>query len=424
MKRALLVRVAVCLLAALSVGGNLAGRAWGGGVVAAQDGTPTPAQVTASPSDVTIWWPVAAYPEAESTARALLNEHFAQYQGERGVRVTVRLKPTNGAGSIAATLPSASVVAPSVMPDLVLLRRDDLLIASVGRLAMALDVAAVGVDDWFAPALALGQIGGAQQGLPYILHLEHAIYRRSAFAEPPRTLDGVVEAGQPFLFPANAKGNQTVLAQYLAAGGRLVNEAGLPIVDRAPLVATLRDYERAVAGQVIDKSWLDYAAPGDYLASPIFTKAALIQINSWHYLRLADPDLFAVSRWPVPSGAVGGYAIVDGWLWAITASDVRRRDRALELLRWMLDSQRYGAFTREAKALPSRQSALAVWNTAYARFAAPLLDGPTVPPPDTIAPAVRTALQTAFEDVLTGKQGAEAAADAAIINFSQAKPTD
>jgi ABC-type glycerol-3-phosphate transport system substrate-binding protein len=394
--------------------GLLALSGTGPSISAAQEPTLT---VTPLVAGVVIWWPAALYPEADSTAQALLNDHLARYERERGVQVTIRVKRTDGVGSISSTLLPASVVAPGVVPDLVLLRRADLVATARAQLAAPISLAALSIDDWFAAGIGAGQLDGTQVGIPYALNVQHTLVRRVAFSQPPTTLGTIISAGQSYWFPGSAGANLTVLAQYLGAGGRFADERGLPVLDRVPLLAMLTEYERAAAATLIDNRWLEYSSPSQYLLTPAFAKVNVAQIDSWAYLRLTEAGDFGVGPLPLPSGAVTGMALVESWQWVVTAADPAQRERALDVLRWLLDSRRYGAFTRELGVLPARRTALQTWKNDYAAFAEGLLEAPALPPIDTLSAVVTSALQTAFEDVITGKLTAQAATDAALAKL-------
>ena len=93
--------------------------------------TPTPvsspvATVVNQPS-LTIWWPDVLMPTVEDQPLPLYEQLEAFAQTENGVQVKVRVKRVSDVGGIMATLRTAREVAPSALPDMTLLRRQDLL---------------------------------------------------------------------------------------------------------------------------------------------------------------------------------------------------------------------------------------------------------------------------------------------------------
>ena len=387
------------------------------------------APVTATPDAriVLIWWPSALYPGDESPTAILLRQQVAAYQSSQAGQILLRVKRAEGSGGIYQTLLSGSVAAPSAMPDLTLMRRSDLAQAANAKLIEPIDARVFSVDDVFASALALGQIRGVQYGIPYALEIQHVVYRSSVITKPPRTLDDVLQAGQPFLFPAGVtKGvNSTLLAQYLSAGGRIANEKGAPVLDRAPLISVLHFYELAVAAKVAGPQLLDYTTTAQYWSLFASGKASLVEIDSTAYLAQRAtanslPDSILPQAMPVPGDTA--LSALDTWMWVITTTDPDKQTRALGVLAWLMQADQQGGLLRELGVLPSRRSALERWgDDSYARFVRSLLEQGAVPPLDTVNPVVADALQKAFSDVLLGRKTAESAADDAVVQASSAK---
>ncbi|MEP7289140.1 MAG: extracellular solute-binding protein [Chloroflexota bacterium] len=388
---------------------------------------PTPTEL---PETVLIWWPAALYPVNGSPAEQILTEQLDEYRLANGKTITLRVKRNDGLGGIYETLRSGSVAAPSVMPDLALMRRDDLVQAVSSKLVEPVDSDALAVDDLYASGLALGKINGVQYGIPYSLEIEHAAYRSTALTNPPHTLDDLIATGQTYLFPAGVtKGvNTALLAQYISAGGRIADEKGTRILDVDPLRTVLHYYEQAVAAKLAGPSLLDYTSPTQYW--PLLTggKTNMVQVNSTMFLA-QHAALPAVNAAPLPLPSNTIVTPLNGWLWVVTTTNVDRQTRALDVLAWLLRTDHQGQFTQTLGVLPSRRSALASWvnigsndnETSYAKFAGSLLEQVAAPPTDTIDPDVAAALQKAFEDVISARKSADTAANDAVTQISQSK---
>ncbi len=376
----------------------------------------TPAiTATSYPSVILIWWPASLYPMDEtSPAARILREQIAGYAATHTRTIHIRPKRGEGLGGIYQTLHSGSIAAPGAMPDLALLRRSDLVQAATDKLIEPIDTSGLAPDDLFPSALALGKIRGMQYGIPYTLEMQHVIYRTTAFAMPPHTLDDWLESSQVYLFTAgvvNGGISSTLLAQYSALGGRTIDGQGKPVLDRAPLLEILRFYEKAIASKLIGAS-PGYTSLTQYW--PLFAsgKANLVQVDSTTYL-MQRARLSNVAVLPIP--AEKPITTLDGWMWVITTTDPDKKKRALEVLTWFMRSDQQGQLTHEIGTLPSRRPALQVWgDDDYAAFARSLLEQPALPSPDMLPPAVAAALQKAFEDVLAGRKTADVAADDAI----------
>ena len=404
----------------------------------ASAGTATATTATASPSStpipnaqtIAIWWPAPLAPENKADVKVTLQDQITRYEAEHtAMTVTLRIKRANGLGGIPDALVSGSVVAPSAMPDLTLMRREDLANAVAGKLIHPIDVQSLGIDDFFASGLLLGKIGDIQYGIPYALEVQHLVYRVSALPNPPASLDDLLNAGQPFLFPANTikSVSMTLLTQYVAAGGRVVSESGAPILDHDPLLAVLKFYEQAVNAKVVTPQLLDFTTIGQYWPQFVSGKAGIVQTDSTLFLSQQDSlsnvsfvPLLPLAASSAPAEKAGPASIIDGWMWVLTTSDPDRQARALNILKWLLEASQQGDLSQKIGILPSRQSALDDWGSnAYLTFARSLLDQVSAPPADTINPIVASQLQNAFEDVLLGRKSSESAADDAVAQVTR-----
>ncbi len=368
---------------------------------------------------IAVWWPDTLYPDASSNAANVLRSQLETYQQSSGQAVLVREKRSDGVGGIFQTLKSGSVAAPASMPDVVLLHRSDLIQAVAGKLVQPIDLTTLAVGDIYPSALALGQVNGVQYGVPYTLGIDHFLYRVSAFSTPP-TVSSLLNAVQPILFPAGADTDRGVssilLSQYVAAGGRLADDKGVPILDKGPLQSILSFYEQATTAKVVMPSLIDFTSAEQYWPTFMQGKVDFLAVNSTLYLR-QSANLSGVALLPILTVSATDTPVtsVDGWLWAIATPDAQRQLLSEKALAWLMQAKQQAAFTEALGMLPSRHAALAAWtNQGYATFADTILAAKAIPPADLIDPAVAKALQTAFEDVLNRRKSADAASSDAV----------
>src|SRR5260221_2258701 len=299
---------------------------------------------------VLIWWLAGLYPTQKSPAASVIAGQLNGYQKATGTTVTIRVKRNDGVGSIYETLSSGSVAAPSVMPDLALMRRDDLIKAVGGKLIEPLDLKALSMDDLYPSGFALGQVNGIQYGLPFALEVEHTVYRTAAFTSPPRSTADLINTGQPLLFAAaTAKGvNRTFLQQYLAAGGTQADSNGAPTLDAAALREVLRYYEQAVAAKIVGPMLLDYTDATQYWPAFLSAKNNVNEVDSTTYLA-QQPALANVGIEPVlmptlvPASTMSS---VDGCLWYVTTPNQNRHAHGLSALGWLIPADPHDAFTQ------------------------------------------------------------------------------
>lgn len=391
------------------------------GVAAAASPTPT-----VRPASLTVWWPAPLAVESESGAGEALARQVAAYESAQGITVNIRTKKPDGPGGIHETLYGASQVAVGAMPDLVLVQYGELTRLVLDRLAQPFTASLLPVADIMNAAQSLGIVQGTLYGVPFALEVQHAAYRVAALPNPPRTPDELLESGQRYVFPGRAVRNisQTFLAMYVAEGGRLFTEDGIPSLDREPLLHALQFFEKGVENGQFDSSALEYADALQYWSQFMSGRVDMVQVDSSTYLAQraggmpsSGPSAVGASRAPMPGDTPP--VMIEGWIFAITATEPGRRQQALDFVAWLMDSANQGALTEALGVLPSRKAALETWDDVeYASFIGDLLAGRAAPPVETIDPGIAAAMSTAFEAVMTGRATAENAAQAALASVA------
>jgi maltose-binding protein MalE len=372
--------------------------------------TPVVEPTPVGPTRMVVWWPENLAPVSNEEAAAVLAGHIADYErSQDNVNVEIRLKQAQDVGGIMETLRTASVVAPGALPDLTLIRREDLMAAVQAGLVQPLEgqVSSAIIGDLHSTALALGQVNDQLYGLPYALEVEHLAYH-SLNGSGSWRFDSLLSREASFVFPANRVNgvNDVFLVQYLDAGGTFPEDG---TVNAEALRDTLTFYEEAVAAGVVAPAVLDYSAPTNYrrdLASGAI--GAAVVTSSVYLEMLAEGQTLEYGLIPTSSGQPA--TILDGWMWAVTTPDVERQVLAVAFLDWVLDAERQGEYNDAVHLLPSQHTALRNWvNPAYARFVERLLDNATLPLGENQAGPTARALQNALTSVLLGARTADEA---------------
>ncbi|NDJ79102.1 MAG: extracellular solute-binding protein [Chloroflexi bacterium] len=372
----------------------------------------------AASTEVVVWWPVDLYPDAGSTAEVLLLDQFDGFRETSSYGLEVRQKRASGLGVILPTLRTAEPVAPGAMPDLTLMRRSDMMTAATEELIIPLDEWVPGdmLDDLIPGVRELGEIDGQLYGIPYALTIYHTVYRASAFEEPLLTFDDVLEQEPAYLFPATpssgAQVNWTVLLQYLAAGGELVDDSGAPYLDEDALRIVLEFYAEAVELGVFGPDLLEYSDSDEYWSEFVANDANLIGISSMAFLShrntVQNVELAAV---PTTDGT--SITLLDGWMWVVTTNDSEGQKRARAFVSWMMRINQQGVYTEALGMLPSQQQALRSWdNVPYTTFTQIMIASARLVPSAERNNKAAVALQGAVEAVLQGTPVDQAIADA------------
>ncbi len=375
---------------------------------------------SAEPLVLTVWLPEALAPRAETAGgQALIDQIAAFEERHPDIRVELYTKLTSGPGSTLAYLHSAPAVAPSILPDLTLLDRPALTQAARDNLIVPLEglVDPALLSDLYPVALELGTVGEQMVGLPYVLQVAHVVYRETLFQEPPNSFEAVLRSPVPYVFPAGTLGNvnETLLLQYLAAGGRLADETGAPFVDPVVLTEVLRFYAQAHAVGIVDTALFQLTDMTQSWEQYVSRQAGLAAVTSTAYLNgRANVRNTGITWTPTLSGEP--YALASGWMWVMVTREPDRQAAAIALVNELMNPVNHGTYTQAAGWLPSQVSALAVWGDSdpYVAFGDRLLRSAVVPPEASLRASAGAALQDALEAVLlSGTLPFEAAAEAA-----------
>lgn len=381
---------------------------------------PTPVAATPAPMTLTIWIPDDLLPLNDGILNAMLEAEITEFAAlENGGKIVIRRKAARDIGGIMATLQTASAVAPGALPDMTLIRREDILLAVEEGLIQPLEgkIASSVIADLFPSALRLGRVDDQLYGLPYLLDFYLYAYRDNGEPAPSRwTFDAVVERGQTFTVPtlrANGMAD-TLWLQYTAAGGELPENGVLELTPGA-VADVLSFYEQLASARLIAPGTNDYASPANYIeplnsgriASGIVNTAILRQLID------ADPPLKFTS---VPTSNGQPVTLTNGWMWVIVTPNSERQVMAGRFLNWMMEAGRHSTFARAIAMPPSQRSALRRWNIEGVSNAllTEMLDDslPTQPAVGTSSAA--RAFQAAWLDVIAGRMSASEATAAAL----------
>lgn len=382
------------------------------GVGLAQEETATQ-EPEAGPQVLTIWWPDTLLPITDVTANALIEAQTQAFMDENpNVEVIVRRRSVGALGGILSTLRTANVVAPDAIPEMTLVKRQDLIALEQIGLAQSLEgrfMTAITAD--LDGALQLGQIDTELRGLPYILELTHLVYRPiNAQDYDEWTYEALLARNQTFNLPADAQNglNSILQLQYLAGGGTL-NADGLLTYNDAALRELLQFYQDAADAQLLDANVLNYRTSAAYLDAFLAGDLDAGVFSSSMYLsQVQDNPQIRIA--PIPTASGEPASLLDGWMWVLTTTDVQLQDIALNYVNWMMMPSRLNAYAEEVAMLPALRSALnAIDISATTRNSyLTLIDNATMTP--SSSGTVARAIQEAVSDVLTLEQTAQDAA--------------
>lgn len=387
--------------------------------------TPLPPTPTATPwprplmVTLTLWLPEDLNPYGEGAGADLLAARLAEFGAAHpDLQVQAIVKKSHGRGGVLDFLRTASVAAPSVLPDMVVLDDADLRVAAQAGLLQPLDglIPPHLEADRFPFAIGLGEVDGAAFGLPLAAELQHLAYSPASLAAPPVSWSEVLSSGLPLFFPAagrNGTADDFTFIQYLGAGGRLVDEEGNPVLEEGPLTAVLDFYAQATAAGVISPPLVLSAGSAEECWAHFREAGGMTVVDSrafWTAGReVAEPG-------PIPTRDGRPVALARGWVLALVTAHPEQQQRAMALAAWLLEPGWYGAWTQSTGYLPVTRSGLEGWTVSVERRETlrAILTGAREPLPAPLRDRLGPPLQTALEAVLRGRQSPPEAAARAV----------
>jgi ABC-type glycerol-3-phosphate transport system substrate-binding protein len=306
----------------------------------------------------------------------VLEEQIAAFQSDHPeLTMNIEGKITSGSGGILNYLQAGSGIASSILPDLILLPSQDMDQAVSRDIVYPLDdlLEQEMIDDLFPASIFMGQVDGTTYGYPFsFTDMHHLVYDGEVISEEfPDTWEDMLEVEDAdFAFPANGHGGaEMVLQLYLAAGGSLVDDANLPLLEVEPLTQALSQLNRGTTRRFILRESANLTTIDEVWQMHLDSDAVIVQSEASYFLRevQSSPDS-SPARVPGYESALRPF--VNGWVWAITTDDPTRQALAAEMLETIASAKSVGEWTMATNQLPARRSAYTHWpvNDPLTRF--------------------------------------------------------
>jgi ABC-type glycerol-3-phosphate transport system substrate-binding protein len=383
--------------------------------------TPPPAttipttEPTEQPNDnlqtFTIWIPPVLAPD--TTAGSLLVEHLSTFENAYALlHIDIRVKDESGPSGILETLSSASLVAPSTLPDIVLLDPVSLNTAALKDLIEPLEqiLPTPKTPEWYSFAINAAFVDNIFYGLPLFSEAEAFAYRKESFEVEPKDWADLLESTETILFPLGDQTSKFTLIQYISIGGELFDENASPTVDSALLTDLFTFYLSAnETGQLPLYALQLQEAEDTWLAlTQGNTNAAVIPVE---VLREAlTGDAYLVAPWPTRDGS--GVTPTRTLSWAIVAKDDQQLDHASQVLQWLSESTFLGNISQSLGMIPVTPTALQEWSEPESSAILSRLIRVAVPEPSAEETTTFGPLMwNAVEDVLNKRSTPQIAAE-------------
>ncbi len=371
------------------------------------------------PVTLVLWTSEDYVPSSETGGGTLLLQQIQAFQRAHDVRIQVILKKRSGIGGLLDFLTTASVAAPSVLPDLVTLSEADLYRAAQAGLLQPLNdlVSPDLLEDQFDFAKALTQFEGIAMGVLYQADVFHMVYDATLVQDPPETWRSLYKSPASFVFspaPLSDGVNDAVLLQYLSLDGTLADGEGRPMLDAGILSQALTFFDQAREAGVVPRAVLDMTDATTAWATFRIGEAGMVQVPSSLYLS-ERAGLSNAGFGPIPLRDPGFTTIGHGWALALVTQDPQRQELAAALIEHLLSTENNGAWAQAAGHLPAHQAALEAWDQddPYLPFIRHLLTQAEPAPNPDLAAVIGGPMAEALAQVLSGQATPEEAAQAA-----------
>lgn len=396
-------------------------------VISSSEITPVPLGIANEDAlRFTLWTLPQFSPSNELPGGAPLLEQLSAFDASHpDLSLYVELKTVAGQGGMLSYLRTGRSVAPSILPDLILLPTDQIASAASDGLIFPLNnLVAEGqldgamFDDLYPAGRELVTVGENIYGYPIAFeNIYHLAYNSNVVTQTIGTTWPALIDDSPanLIFPAGSGvGGQLLLQLYLEAGGTFADVNGDPALQQEALVTALTLLADGVESGFV---WPASADVGSIEESwQIFQNSpnSLVQTSAEQFLRQRTLG-FNLDFVPLPGRDDPLPPHVTGWAWAISTPDPARQALAAELISWLASAQNLGEWSVQASHPPARRGAMNSWDVddPYTAFLhEQLLMAEAFPAGATSQ--MMNALNDAVLAVVAGTSTPQEAADAAV----------
>lgn len=381
---------------------------------------------TTTPTTSLIVWVPPDFIGINDSAKQLFTDQLLTYDAAHPeTTIVLEQKTVVGQGGILNYLRTGRNVAPSILPDLIVLPADQVATAAADELIYPLDtfLGETAVTANLLPAAATMAAQNEQTyALPIaITNLTHIAYNPATITQTlPTDWDTLFSNPEnSFLFPAAGRqGALLTLQLYLAAGGTLTNEAGQPDLQLTPLIDALEKLSNGRnSGSILLQSSNLATFDETWQAFQTGSSKIVLTETSQFLSQRVDQSLAAAA---IPGITTPLIPLVNGWVIAITTPDPNRQAVAADLLLTLNDTVFLGEWTQAANLLPSSTTVLALWpqDDPYTTFVGTELVR-AQPLPVSDSSKIMLALGNAVFDVISLSKSPAIAAEEALLAIQQ-----
>lgn len=324
----------------------------------------SPGSTTAAPNKLRIWVPPQFDPNGNTTAGNLLKARLAAFSAAHGnIAIEVRVKAASGPSGLLDALTTTSAAAPSILPDLIALDRDDLEAGAIKGLLYPYENITDPTNDPdlynFARQLALVQ--DIAYGLPFAGDALIMAYRTDQVKTVPASWAGLIQQRNNLVFPASEINSLVTLALYESDGGKITDSQNRPALNADNLAKVLKIYQAGAQNGIFPNWMVPYDSDEQAWQSYKDAKATWVAVWASEYLAEQPSNTTILPFLPLDENSTS-VTLATGWSWALGNSSEANRSLAIELAQWLTESSFLSQWTAAAGYIPTRPTSLASWS--------------------------------------------------------------
>jgi multiple sugar transport system substrate-binding protein len=294
----------------------------------------TPTGSTDQSITLTLWIPDNFAINSREQVQKLLGDRVISFVNSNpDIKVDLRYKNIGPQENMMELLNSTSRVAPSILPDVVLLNRNDMEIAALKGLLVPLDgYLANGIENEAYPGfMNLGRLQGSIFGLPAAGDALLLVGKTDRDL-PVQTWQDFIKSGLKIGTNFSDPGSTASISLYLSAGGLLADSSGKPHLDQEALthlitmIRNTREHSVFPEWTILASDWTEVSKhfqDGD-TDFEINWYSSTTGINSGSYTYQDLPGLVDKSA-----------STLNGWYWSVANPAPERLSACKELLAYL-----------------------------------------------------------------------------------------
>ena len=197
---------------------------------------PTPSVYT-----IKLWVPPEFDIEQDTPAGKALSDAISIYMSEHPqINIVVRVKASNGEGSMLNTITAANQIAKDVLPSLALMSRVTMETCVLRNLLQPIETSVFSDSDtWYNFAKQSAVVDNNTYGIPILGDGLVITYRKAKVGADLGDWQDILGRGLPIAFTPSTPNSPFASFMYITMGGNILNDLGQPYLDQNKLTDTL-----------------------------------------------------------------------------------------------------------------------------------------------------------------------------------------